>query len=249
MSNLKSLSLGALACVFVMVTAISAQAYTIDLFNSPPEVTVINFYNLNPALLKAPAPTFGDILGEERDLLLKVSEPAESTSYTGSIGAGTFVFNSGTPGTIATLQYDGIDADVTSHPASLVNNEGLGGFDFTQGGADRFKLNFNSIDGGNYSDTDIQIEVHNGTSNVARFVGTIVDNPNPFSYQVLFSSPDWSGDLTVLSSATSLEITFNPSGHPDVDFTITPSYGTPEPATMGLLALGSLAMLIRRRRK
>ena len=166
-------------------------------------------------------------------------------SYAGTIGEKEFVFNSQMPGVTATLQYDGVDADITD-PASLVNAEDLGGLDLTAGGTDCFKLDFDSIDGGNYLYTDIEIEVHNEAA-VASFVGTIPDDPNPFRYEVPFG--DFTGVTSALSSATSLEIRFNPNGHQGVDFTMTGSVGVPEPATMGLLALGGLAVLLRRRRR
>jgi len=242
MSSSKLLHLGVSACAFVMVTAISAQAYTIDLFTSPRVVTVIDLNDPDPTLVKV---NHVDTLGGQRDLLLDVLGTPGAVSYAGTIGEGSFVFNSGSPGVAATLQYDGIDADVVGPPASLVNAEGLGGFDLTAGGTDRFNLDFTRIDGGDYQYTDIEIEVHNG-ADVALFVGTIPDSSIPIRYDVLFSS--FTGITSALSSATSLEIRFNPTSHSDVDFTMTGSIGTPEPATMGLLALGGLAMLKRRKK-
>ena len=68
MLSSKLLRLGALACAFVMVTAVSAQAYTIDLFTGDEVATVIDLNDPNPALVKA---TNVDILGGERDLLIE----------------------------------------------------------------------------------------------------------------------------------------------------------------------------------
>ncbi len=243
MSNTKLPRAAVLASAFIMLTAISAQAYPLDMFIDGPEVaTVINLLNPNPTLVKV---DHVDILGGQRDLLLEASGTAGSVTYAGTIGQGAFVFNSSSPGVTATLQYDGIDADVAGPPASLVNAEGLGGFDLTADDTDRFNLDFLSIDGGDYQYTDIEVEVHNGTD-VASFVGTIPDSGVPIRYVVLFSS--FTGDTSALLSATSLEIRFNPNGHPHVDFTMTGSVGAPEPATMGLLALGGLAILKRKRK-
>ena len=242
MSSSKLLRLGVLVGTFVMVTAISAQAYPIDMFTSPRVVTVIDLNDPDPTLVKV---DHVDTLGGQRDLLFDVLGTPGAVSYAGTIGEGSFVFNSGSPGVIATLQYDGDDLDIVGPPASLVNAEGLGGFDLTVGGTDRFSLDFKTIDGGDYLYTDIEIEVHNGAA-VASFVGAIPNSSIPIRYDVLFSS--FTGATSALSSATSLEICINPNGHQDVDFTMTGSVGTPEPATMALLALGGIAMLRRRRR-
>ena len=243
MSSSKLLRLGVLVGTFVMVTAISAQAYTIDLFTNAEVVTVIDLNDPDPTLVKV---DHVDTLGGQRDLLLDVLGTPGAVSYAGTIGEGSFVFNSGSPGVVATLQYDGIDSDIVGPPASLVNAEGLGGLDLTAGGRDRFTLDFKSIDGGHYLYMDIEIEVHNGPAVVASFVGQIPSSSIPIRYDALFSS--FTGATSALSSATSLEICFNPNGHEDVDFVMTGSVGVPEPATMTLLALGGIAMLRRRRR-
>jgi len=244
MSKSKLLLCGVLVFAVVMVTANSVQAYPVDLFTGLEVTTVIDYIDPNPTLLKA---ANGDILGGERDLLLEVLGQPGRVSYSGTIGQKKFVFNSESPGVTATLQYDGFDADVAGPVASLDNAEGLGGIDLTAGGTvDGFKLDFDSIDGGHYSSTDIEIEIHNGTD-VAQFVGTISDSSIPIRYDALFSN--FTGATSALSSATSVEIRFNTNGNPDVDFIMTGSVGVPEPATVGMLAFGGILVLWRKRRK
>ena len=245
MLSKKLTRLGVLAGTFVMLFAVSAQAYPVDTFTGPKVVTAISLQDPDPTLLKTDNV---DIIGGQRDLLLDVSNvsgPAGPATYIGTIGEGSFVFNSGTPGVTATLQYDGDDTDIVGPPASLVNSEGLGGVDLTAAGTNSFKLDFLSIEGGDYQDTDVTIEVHNGTDK-ATFIGKIPDSSVPTRYEVLFS--DFTGITSALASATSLEICLNPNGNPDVNFIMTGSVGVPEPATMILLALGGIAVLRRRNR-
>ena len=123
-----------LVCAVALVltpwmTGISHADLMIDDFSDPVGERVIIIHNsdLDPTLLKTSSGG-GSVLGGERDLLLDVLGVSKATSFSGSIGAGVFEFGSvGDPGTVAVLQYDGLDADVPGHPASLINAEGLGG--------------------------------------------------------------------------------------------------------------------------
>lgn len=199
---------------------------------------VISLINPDPTLASSADP---GILGGERDLLLDVMGAAGPVAYSGSVGQGTLAFNSSQPGTAATLQYDGIDTDIFGPPAGLINNELLGGIDFTASGSGLY-LDFLSIDGGQVQTTGIQIEAHNGAA-VSTFAGAIADAAAPFRYNVPFAA---FSDPAVFSHVTSLTLSINPAGANDVDFVLD-LVGVPEPGTLAFLGLG-LALLRWRKR-
>ena len=226
----------------ILVQAAAAQP-VIDDFSVPDPVgaVVINLLDPDPTLIET-ADVLLAAVGGERDILLDVLGVSGPVSFSGSIGGGTFLFNSGAIGVAVILQYDGLDSDTVGPPASLVNSEGLGVVDLTSiGGA--FFLDFLSIEGGPVQTTGIEIEVHGGGGS-AQFGGQIPDSATPSTFLAPFGGFSNAG---VLQSATSIELRINPGGASNVDFELD-AVGVPEPATVCLLGLGSLALLWRRQR-
>ncbi|UCG48810.1 MAG: PEP-CTERM sorting domain-containing protein [Phycisphaerales bacterium] len=226
----------------ILVQATGAQP-VIDDFSVPDPVVavVINLLDPDPTLIET-ADALLAAVGGERDILLDVLGVSGPVSFSGSIGGGTFLFNSGARGVAVTLQYDGVDVDMVGPPASLVNSEGLGGADLTSMGS-AFFLDFLSIEGGPAQTTGIEIEVHGGGGS-AVFAGQIPDSATPSTFLAPFSGFSNAG---VLQSATSIELRINASGAANVDFELD-AVGIPEPATVCLLGLGSLVLLWRRHR-
>ncbi len=229
--------------VIISVVLVSAVhgAVVIDDFSDPGSsvVVAIGLTSPDPTLVKS---TGAGILGGERDVLLDVAGAADLDSFIGTIGAGKLSFNSNSPGTVLTLQYDGMDSDIVGPPAGLVNAEGLGGVDLLAMGSYLY-LNFGRIDGGGPQTTGLSIVVSDGM-NTSVYSGLIPDSAVPMTYQALFSA---FSNPSVLSAATSIELVLNPQAVEDVDFVLT-EIGVPEPATLGLLGLGSLILIGRRRR-
>ena len=224
-------------CVILAGLAPARAEYIIDDFSEPGkvEVRVISWKHLDPTLVETPDP---GVLGEERDILLDVIGVSRLTSFVGEIGDGTFLFNSSSPGTAATIQYDGDDDDPDGPPAALTNFEGLGGLDLTVYGP-AFELEFLSIDGGQSQSSEIEIEVHSSTS-TALFTGTIDDSAGPTTYPVPFAA---FSDLGVFNDVTSIEFRINPGGAQDVDFELDTISIVPEPSAMALSALGLACLL------
>jgi len=206
----------------------------------------INIVDPDPTLIETPDPGLLSIMGGERDLLVDVDGVSGPVSATGTVGDGTYMFGTVGMGASATLQYDGVDADIVGPPAMLVNSEGLGGIDLTDGGTNvGIRLDFLFIDGGAGTLLGIEVEAHS-TTGVATFSADIPHDPAPSSYLVPFAAFT---DPTVLAAATSLEITLNPTAVHDVDFELDYiGVEIPEPHSLTLLAGGMLPLVGRRRR-
>jgi len=123
------LVLCALACVTLAQTRVDLNI--IDPFDVDTTPLVII---LNPADLPVTETGFtqdNNILGGERDLILTVTDGDDQSIVTSSVSDGSWSIS--TPGSaegFSIMQYDGRDA------SSTLNRNGLGGVDFTSGGAD-----------------------------------------------------------------------------------------------------------------
>jgi hypothetical protein len=232
-------------CLTLLGVVPASAEFIIDDFSAPAdaEVRVIRFLHPDPSLVKT---ADAGILGGERDVLLDVVGVPRPISFVGEIGGGTFVFGGASPGTVATIQYDGLDADIVGPPAALVNANGLGGIDLTAYG-DRFALSFLSIDGGGAQTTGIEMRVYSPGGAWSAGVGLIPDSGGPFTYT---STPfaAWVLDPTNVSA---IEFRLNAFGAADVDFELDKISIVPEPSAMALCAagLGCLLACAWRRRK
>ena len=229
----------------------SAVTVVIDDFSAPPfpgTSYAIDALDPDPLLLKHPT-----AIGGERDLLVDVlGPPVEPVSATGTIGGGTYLFGTlGDSGSLATLQYDGVDADSPAPPASLVNAEGLN-VDITGGGFNNgVRFEFLSVDAAAASGVSVRITATSAGASASYF-GAIPANPNPANFDVLFTSftPVGPFDSTAV---TSFEVTFNEVGVKDVDFELDRILTTqgivPEPSSLVLLCCGGLVGLLALRRR
>ncbi len=180
------------------------------------------------------------ILGGQRDLLLEVAGNPSIFSTSGIVGtdddAGLLrVATDGGPGTVVTLQYDGIDAG-DNEVTGLSDHLGLGGFDLTDGQTnDRLQFDFLGIDSGSSLLHTIRLEISAvGESATATFVVDIDDSTGPTSLEVPFS--DFSDD-TVFQNLKSLTFTINGSGESamGIDIHLDRIAAVPEPATLAML--------------
>jgi hypothetical protein len=220
-------------CLMLFGVVPARAEFIIDDFSAPDNavVRVINLLHADPSLVKTADP---GILGGERDVLLDVMGVARQTSFVGEIGAGTFVFGGSSPGTAATMQYDGLDAD--GLPAALVNAQGLGGVDLTPYG-NRFALSFLGIDGGGAQTTGILITVHAAGGGSESIWQWIADSAGPSTF-TSGAFPHWA-----LSNVSAIEFRINSLGAADVDFELDKISIVPEPSAMALCAAGLACLL------
>ncbi|MEX2120447.1 MAG: DUF4214 domain-containing protein [Pirellulales bacterium] len=186
---------------------------------SPGETFFINAFNLDPTLLKH---VTSGALGGERDVFIDVLGTANPISASGQVGfdgtGGFFTFATAAPGTMAVLEYDGVDADSPGPPASLINAEGLSA-DVTAGGtATGVRLDFETLEAGLLqTELDVEIRATGPGGAAATFTGAIPESIGPSIFFVPFSSFTTSGGFS-FENISSLEFIFNSSGVPDVDF-------------------------------
>ena len=143
-------------CVF------TDNAFTVDSFNLPnPAATfIIDLLDPDPTLIKN---TVAGVVGGERDLLIDVAGNPGLNTALGAVGfqggSGAFRGTFGAPGSTATLEYDGLDADIVGPPAGLVNNEGLT-TDLTNGGINTgFRIDTFALDVGSGATMRFRIEL------------------------------------------------------------------------------------------
>ncbi len=238
-----------------------AATITIDSFELPDPGTIF--------FLKGPpgwptdnpiTPQFDDpgILGGQRDVLVEVKGRAVVGSAVGIIGredvSGKTVLRvatGGDPGTYVEAQYDGMDLENNTSPLNL--GEFLVPIDLTDNGAnDRFRLVFNSLDGGDEPKLAVTIKVVGsaGTTTIRREI-----DENGKSIPADFFFGDFSDpDLTNFETAKSITFGFNDPDDPvfHVDFELDLIEVVPEPSTMVMLLGLGVALLVatvHRRRK
>lgn len=199
----------------------------------------IDEFNGETALTSTPLTVDGTMLGGERDV-----EPSTNASYSSTGGAATFYFNAGI--SRVNVYYDGNDND----PFRAF---GLGGFDFTTGGADRFIVSISSV----VSNPSLAITNYQSADDYSRSGPTVITTPG--IYEFLFSSFNFEiGNGSSLANSNSLQLTISDnftSGGPGsltIDYLRTngqSSPSVPEPAALSLLGLGLAALGIGRRRQ
>lgn len=191
----------------------------IDSFDSPgiPAQFIINLTSLDPTLAKQTAPS---AIGGERDLLVDVAGTSTPISAAIELGGGNLNFTTAvTPGTVGTLQYDGIDADIPGPPAALINSQGLG-VDITRGGINsHIRLDFLRVDGGNATQLDYQVLLTSTGGGTAVATNNVPQSVGPISDFVPFFSFAQAGGFS-FQQVTSIEFVFNPMAVARLEFVL-----------------------------
>jgi hypothetical protein len=225
-----------------LIDDFASQNSTFYIVGSPAPV----FYPNGKPVENSGLPT---TLGGERDTLVQVLGTPKTQSAQFLLGveptsfpSGVFhLATAGSPASVATLQYDGDDAD-----GSELINAHLLDFSMPPGGS--FAIDFLSIDSPGSPDglkVDILLTSIGGGS--ASFNDFAPETSEP----VTFSAPMASFLKTPTFDAahiSSITFVFNQAALTDADFTIDNLRAVPEPSAFALAALAGLAAIGWRRR-
>ncbi len=229
----------ALAVCFLVASGSFALGETIsfDDFSAPtsPDISVIGAIDPNPATVET---THSSIEGDSRDVAFDVSGSPEPVSFVGQVGAGVLAFNSSSPGTTATVTYDGL---------GNTNLNALG---------NAFLFDFLYIDSNINQKLGVQIEVWSGgaikaTSPIVYFDDSLTSSTEEVWFPV--TGLTWDDDPSALGSASKIVVRLNPGSYEHIDFSLDDfgvgSVVVPEPSTAMLLIGGLLAAMVYVRRR
>jgi hypothetical protein len=187
-------------------------------------------------------------LGDQRDVLVSVQGTPKPNSAQVLIGYEDQLFNKGVfqvatasdPGSVITLQYDGVD----SNPVELTNAHSL--LERVVGG---LTIDFLTVDAPFGGNLDVTITMHsNGAT--ATYAGSAPEGATPYSLFAPYASFN-AGAGFDFDAVDSFEFVFNASGHPDVDFVIDQIWTVvPEPSAfvLGCVAIAGFVAGRRVRR-
>lgn len=244
-------NLGVAIAVLLLLGAGHAHAatLTIDDFESPDPADVIipGFTQENGK----PFQHAGSALtvGGQRDVKIDVQGAPKPNSAQVLIGHDDQLFKQGvfqvatasSPGSIITLQYDGLD----DNPTALTNAHGLSMAVAPAGG---ITIDFLSVDAPNAGLLDVSIRLYSNNA-AATYHGLVPEAGDPQDMYAPFDEFDV-GDGFAFDAIDSFEFVFNSSALVDVDFVVNKITTTvPEPGAFPLALFGvAVAMFVRRAR-
>lgn len=243
---------GGVVAWLLLVVVPAADATLIDEFDFPNPGEVLFLRGKNPAptsaaLLKHKH-AFAKIVGGERDTFIEVLGVPQLISAGALVGYDPDYFLTalqiqtyGEPGTIVTLQYDGVDTGDTVD-GGLDNARGLA-CDLTDEGINTaLLLRFAGSDGADPDGLDLQITATNPLLGSATLREThyIPNSLGPLEYFVEFTDFNVADPGSFFRQVDSLTFVFNGDGTPNVDYEIDLIVAVSEPATLVLLGFGIL---------
>lgn len=240
----------AIAIAACLTTAeATAATLMIDDFQSPDPAAIIfagfNHPNGQP-LQQSELPA---TIGGQRDVKIDVDGQPVANSAQVLIGYEAELYDRGIlqvatasmPGSIVTLQYDGVDEDTST----LTNAHGLNQFVMPDGG---ITIDFLSVDAPAVGLLDVAIRMYSNGA-VATYSGHAAETGTPTSLVASFAEFDV-GDGFSFNSIDSFEFVFNGSALVDVDFAIDQiTTVVPEPSALWLAGAGICAAACARFRR
>ncbi len=225
-------TLVALSIATLVAGSVSAAPLTIDDFSAPAAQAawVISLLDASPTTITTAS---GSVIAGERELKITVVGVPTLISAVGTVGGGTLESgSSGARPAVTELLYDGVGTG-TAGPTDVSS-------------LTKIAFDFLFLDTAAAASMSIDI-VAASAGGTATYAGTIGPNPNPFTYDALFSGFVIGGAFDP-TAVTSLAIKFNGGLTPNVDFELDQIKAVPEPSTAVLAGLSLLGLVALRRR-